>query len=48
MMLVLAPMRKHKVPRLRFAPVGMTELLREGRGGPVNVPHPKFRKEREI
>jgi hypothetical protein len=22
--------RKHKVPPLRFAPVGMTELLREG------------------
>jgi hypothetical protein len=28
--LVFAPLRKHKVPPLRFAPVGMTELLREG------------------
>ena len=25
-----AAVRKHKVPPLRFAPVGMTELLREG------------------
>ena len=29
-MLVFAPVRKHKVPPLRFASVGMTELLREG------------------
>src|SRR5579872_2256759 len=25
-----APLRKHKVPPLRFGPVGMAELLREG------------------
>src|SRR5579872_871116 len=29
--LVFAALRKHKVPPLRFAPVGMTEYLREGR-----------------
>ena len=28
--LVFAPLGKRKVPPLRFAPVGMTELLREG------------------
>ena len=27
---VFAPLRRHKVPPLRFAPVGMTELLWEG------------------
>jgi len=30
MTLGFVSVRRHKVPPLRFAPVGMTELLREG------------------
>jgi hypothetical protein len=29
-MLAFAPLRKHKAPPLRFTPVGMAELFREG------------------